>query len=528
MLAPAAAQAHAVLTHSTPHRGATVAEAPPRVELDFNEPVEAGFGSVRVFDSSGDRVDRGDVLHPKGHQRTVGVAVSPGLGRGVYTATYRVISADGHPVSGGFSFGIGVAAGNGGNAPAVADLLEESDAGAAVEVPYGIVRGLHYAALLLVLGAVAFWTLVSRAPSGWRGSLLLVTALVGLVTSLLGIALQGALGAGVGLGRALDSDVLDAALDTRTGEAWAVRAAAWFALVALLFVTRRPAAVRLAAIALAAAVVVVSLPLGGHARTQDPAAVLIPADIVHVLAAGAWLGALVLLIVAFWPGRREPDVEATEATRRFSRIALPAVVALAAAGLLQAWFYLGSPGELFGGSAYSLALLAKIALLVGVIALAAGNRRRVARLAMGGALRRAMRAEVALAVLVLAATAVLVREAPPESLAGGPATRELDLGPMRLELVIEPAKTGPNDFHLYFFDRRTGAQVDRVKEVKMRITQREEKIAQTLTIPRKDTAHYELLDQPLAVDGDWDVAVDARVSEFDVHTARTEIEVRKK
>ena len=51
-----------------------------------------------------------------------------------------------------------------------------------------------------------------------------------------------------------------------------------------------------------------------------------------------------------------------------------------------------------------------------------------------------MLAEVALAVLVIAATAVLVRAAPPATVASGPAEEELDLGPMRLEMVIEPAE----------------------------------------------------------------------------------------
>ena len=528
LLAPAAAHAHAVLTHSTPHRGATVQDAPPRVVLDFNEPIEAGFGAVRVFDGDGERVDRGGIEYPAGHQRSVAVAVRGGLPRGVYTATYRVISADGHPVSGGFSFGVGVAAANGGDAPDVAELLEETDAGGAVEVSYGVVRGLHYAALLLLVGAVAFWARLAPAASPWPGRLLLGAALIGLVTALLGIGLQGALGAGVGLGRITDSAVLEASLDTRTGTAWAVRAGAWLALVALLAATARPRRARALAAAAALLVLVVSLPLGGHASTQAPEAVLVPADVGHVLAAGVWLGGLVLLIVAFWPGRRAPDEAAAEATRRFSDLALPAIVVLVAAGLVQSWFYLGSPGELFGGDAYSLALIAKIALLAGVLALAAGNRRRVKELAASGGLRGAMRAEVALAVLVLAATAVLVREAPPESLASGPASRELDLGPMRLEMVIEPPATGPNDFHLYFFDRRTGAQVDRVEEVEVRLVHRGEELAQSLTIPRKGPAHYELLDQPLAVDGEWEVAVDARVSEFDVYSARTEIEVRKK
>ena len=100
---------------------------------------------------------------------------------------------------------------------------------------------------------------------------------------------------------------------------------------------------------------------------------------------------------------------------------------------------------------------------------------------------------------------------------------------MRLEMVIEPAKTGPNDFHLYLFNRRTGAQVDRVKEMTVRLRQPEKDIGPIeLEIPRKGPAHYELLDQALGVPGRWEVQVDARVSDFDAYTAETDFEVRPK
>ncbi|HEX2087310.1 MAG TPA: copper resistance protein CopC [Solirubrobacteraceae bacterium] len=527
---PATAAAHAVLTHSTPHRGATVTEAPPTIVFDFNEPVEVGIGGLRVFDDEGRRVDGGEIVRPNGSNRSAGVKLDGALDRGLYTATFRVVSADGHPVSGGFSFGVGVAVAKGGSAPDVADLLEESEAGPAVEGAYGVARGLHYAALLLLVGAVVFAAVLwpRETDARWPRRLLLGGAATGLLAALAAIGLQGALGAGVSLAHALDRDVLDASLDTRTGQAWAVRAGLWLAVLAVLAAMRRPAFGGTLALMVLAGALVVSLPLAGHAETQDPGALLVPADAVHVLAAGAWLGGLVVLLVAFW--RRADGRGAAAATAGFSRLALWAVVAIAAAGLVQAWFYLDGPETLLT-STYGIALLAKIALLAVIVAVAAGNRRRVAALVASGApgaLRAAMRAEVALAALVLAATAVLVRAAPPASVAAGPATSELDLGPMRLEMVIEPATTGPNDFHLYFFDRRTGAQIDRVEEVTVSLTQEEKRIGPIrIEIPRKGPAHYEQLDEALGVPGEWQVQVDARVSEFDAYSARDVIEVRK-
>ena len=521
-----------MLTHSTPHRGQTVETPPPQVQFDFNEPVEASFGAVRVYDEEGEQVDDGDITRPDGSSNKVAVALRDGLGDGVYTGTFRVVSADGHPVSGGFSFGVGEALPTGGSAPSVADLLEESDAGAEVEGAYGVVRGLHYAALLFLVGAFTFAAIVwprAGLPVAWPRRWVAGAAAVGLVTALLGIGLQGVLGAGVGLGDALDRTIIEGSLDTRTGDAWAIRAGAWLVVTILVTTAPRPPQRWLIALAATALmVVVVSLPLAGHADTHSPEGVLVATDLVHVLAAGVWLGGLVALLAVYWPRPGEDGIRATAA---FSRLALPAMLVLVAAGILQGWIYLGSLTEIVSGT-YAIALLSKLVLVGVIVALATRSRRSVEALRGGGAspgIRRVMLAEVALAVLVIAATAVLVRASPPATVASGPAEEELDLGPMRLEMVIEPAETGPNDFHLYLFNRQTGAQVNRVKELTVRLTQPEKDIGPiTLDIPRKGPAHYELLDQALGVPGRWEVAVDARVSAFDSYTAEADIEVRAK
>lgn len=533
---PGEAAGHAVLTHSTPHRGDALASAPPIVRFDFNEAVQVNAGGLRVYDSDGERVDEGEIARPGDSPRSVAVALPDKLGDGVYTATYRMISADGHPVSGGFAFTIGSPAPQTARtAPTVASLLERNEAGPAVEAVYGTARGLHYGALLLLVGAVgvlAIWWPRAGVAARWPRRLLIGAAAVGLLASLIGLSMQGALGTGVGLDRALNATTLDSALDSRTGAAWLVRAGLWAIALAVLAGVRR-AWLRAALLGLVAATLVVSLPVAGHAATQAPRAVLFSADVLHVLAAGLWLGGLVVLIAVYWPRRRRPiDRHAAQATVAFSRLALPAIVLLLLAGAVQAWFYLDGLDSFLAG-AYGLALIAKIGLLAVIIALAAGNRRRGLRLtdsagAVHSRLRRTMRAEVALAVLVLAATAVVVRSEPPATLAAGPSISELDLGPMRLEMWIEPARSGPNDLHLYFFDRRTGAQIDTVKEVTVRLTKPGDQIPPIkLKIPRKNAAHYELLDQPIGISGSWNAQVTARVSDFDAYAATTQVEIRR-
>src|SRR5580692_4985919 len=144
LLAPAAASAHARLEGTSPPEGAVVKAEPSAVIFEFDEPVEGNFGAVRVYDAAGERVDEGDAFHPGGEGPKLGVHLKPGLPDGSYTATYRVVSSDGHIVSSGYVFSIGKA----GKAPTqtVGELIGGSGDGKVTEIAYGIARGLEYTA----------------------------------------------------------------------------------------------------------------------------------------------------------------------------------------------------------------------------------------------------------------------------------------------------------------------------------------------------------------------------------------------
>ena len=518
LAAPAAAHGHAVVVDTQPQRAQHLDRAPAEVVLTFNEPVKARAGDLRVYDTDSERVDTGVVTQPSDSRARV--ELRDGLARDVYTTTYRVVSADGHPVSGGFTFGYGREVRTDHGGPSVAELLDD-ERSEAVDVAYGIARGLHYLALLAAIGAAVFVAFVAPPGADTGRTLrrvLLGAALVGGVASVAGVGLQGALAAGAPIDRTFAWDTIEVSIDNRAGVAWVARGLAWGGVFAVVLLASRwprtlwPRALWL--VAAAAAAIVVSLPLAGHARTQDPTAVLVPADAVHVAAAGAWLGGLLLLLAVYWPrGGSDRGAEAWKATQRFSRLALPAMVALVAAGTLQAVLYLSSPGDLVSDG-YGRALAVKIVLLLAILAIAAGNRRAVAREAAGdGAprLRRAMRAEVALALGVIAAASILVRTAPPESATAGPPTPAVDLGPMRLEMSIEPGETGTNAAHLYFFDRRSGAQVDGIDELRMELDPPGDGRPFTVDVPRKSFAHYQLDRLPLGDAGDWELRVVARV-----------------
>jgi putative copper export protein len=156
--------------------------------------------------------------------------------------------------------------------------------------------------------------------------------------------------------------------------------------------------------------------LSGHAAT-GPLPWSIIADAGHVIAAGVWLGALPAL--ALLVRRRMGEAQSaglSELFAGFTPIALASAAGLTLTGAFATVLHIGSPAVLLS-SAYGRWWLVKLSLFGVVVLLGAWNwRRAVPRLRSGeaeSALQRSIWLEASVALLVLAATAVLVATAPP-------------------------------------------------------------------------------------------------------------------
>jgi copper transport protein len=611
-IAAPAASAHATLEGTTPARGAALKAGPKQVVFRFNEPVEGTFGAVRVYDAKGRRVDDNRVGHPGGAGEKIAVGLRSGLADGAFTATYRVVSADGHPISGGIVFNVGAA----GPAPAesVSDLLAGAKAGPETAVAMGAAKAVGYMAIALALGGMIFLALVwgpalraaglpcAHAPFARRaGRLLCLATVLGAGATAAGIVLEGATAAGTSFWGALDGHTVGDVLQTDFGTMWGVRLAAWLLLgagLALAALRRVPAAVTVAspgsagvrpAVAVAGgpssftvagvrgsaraggpplpdAPPARNLPAGpaaaiglgivgcalaltpafaGHAHTQSPVALLVPANVVHVVGMSAWLGGLVFLLVAvpaatrsLAPADRTRLLAAT--LQRFSPLALASVPALAVTGTIQGLVEVRTVDALTG-TAFGRAVLIKVVLLTLLIGLGAVNRQRMVpalrRLAAGGAapgdagrlLRRTLRAEVALIVVVLAVTGALTGYAPPTAAtaSSGPVSVTQRMGPLDLQLTMDPARLGPNAVHLYLFKAADGAPFTGTKELEVKASLPSRGIGPLdLTLHRAGPGHYVADAVTLSPGGDWKLAVTDRVSDFDEYTTAVKAPVR--
>ncbi len=273
------------------------------------------------------------------------------------------------------------------------------------------VRWIHLAASLVLVGASVMILLAGRSdrPTAlrWERRLLVRSRALAALALGSGVALllfQTAL-LEARAAAAFDPAALARVLfETHGGRVWLVRHGLLLLLAAFLAVrwnvdervdwgaTRGEAALLgAAALALVGA--------AGHAAAVEPGAFLaIAVDGVHLLASGVWAGALLPLAVLLAAAAREAGADArpyaARAARRFSRWALVAVLVLAGSGVANAASHVGSVAGLVG-TTYGRLLLAKLALLVPILALAAVNRRlHLPRLSGDGATvgRPAMRA----------------------------------------------------------------------------------------------------------------------------------------
>ncbi len=159
------------------------------------------------------------------------------------------------------------------------------------------------------------------------------------------------------------------------------------------------------------------------------------------------------------------------------------------------------------------------------------------RLAAGGAapgdagrlLRRTLRAEVLLILVVLGVTGALTSYAPPTaaSASTGPVNVSQRMGPLDLQMTVDPARTGPNQVHLYLLRAKDGAPFTGTKELTVKATLPSRGIGPlALTMHRAGPGHYVADAVTLSPGGDWKLAVTDRVSDFDEYTTTVKAPVR--
>jgi putative copper resistance protein D len=258
------------------------------------------------------------------------------------------------------------------------------------------IRAVHFGAVLLLFGGFAFLAIVAwptlrelgtaaqrSAVHRWVLGAAAISVAVALVTAALWLALAAAQMSGLPWQEAWRRNAVSAVINgTWFGRVWTVRFAVAVALGVLIAWSWREAGNRLCALAasgLLAALLLAALALAGHAAASSATAIslVVAADALHLLAAGAWLGSLpaFLLLLSRLEQRADRFALAGAAARRLSALGIVSVACLVATGLVSSVYLLGGVPALLG-TPYGRLLSAKLGLFALMLGFAAANRRR--------------------------------------------------------------------------------------------------------------------------------------------------------
>jgi copper transport protein len=402
---PAPAFAHASLIREQPGFRERLEAAPRVLRLEFDQSVTVP--AVEVRSANGKLVS--SRLRASDGGRGVSVSLRA-LRVGAYTVRWHALSADGHTVSGVYTFGVRVE-------PPPPTEAYGSQGPTRTE---DVVRWAYFLALALLIGGLGFRLVVLRGadvPPALERRFFVVTGLGVVAVLEVGIAAfllraEGALQ--LPFGKLLYGDLSPIADGTRLGRAFVAMTLGYALVAALLYLAwltdRRVLLWPAFAVALGFAS---GLSLSGHSAVDAGASWLSElADWVHLSAATLWFGGLVQLLVVVYP--TAPALR-REAFFRFARFAPVLIALLAAAGLYLSVLRLPRLSDLWT-TGYGQVLLVKLTLVSLALAWGGFHHFVVGPLLARGQvpwLRRSLAGEAAVGMTVLLAAAVLVNSKPP-------------------------------------------------------------------------------------------------------------------
>ncbi len=381
LAAPAAALAHANLVDTQPENRAVLPLAPARVVVRFDDAVRVAPGNAAVRNGGGSVLAGG----PSVLGRSLVLPLRDELVDGDYSVRWSAVSDDGHTVQGVLAFSVGT------GRPPPAPTLRVTN-----EVGFGTVfsRWIFFAGLLIGSGLALFDLLV------WRP-----IARNDIRTGWIALSLAAMFVSSHGLVRASHAGVA-----TRFGLTVQIASAlaATGAAAAAIAVADRSAALY----GIVPAVLLLPVPtVAGHALDPGRSWLEVPVDVLHVVAAAVWVGGLFALVVVVPREGAEPEI-VQRAIRRFSTLALAAVVAVGLTGVVRALSELSAVSQLWT-TGYGRAILAKTAIFALLLGLGAVSRASIR--ARTGGLRNVVRLELALALALVVAVAILTSLRPGRS-----------------------------------------------------------------------------------------------------------------
>jgi len=506
--------AHASLTGSTPAAGAVLSQAPATLRLTFNEPISPLVLKIIQPDGSVQDIARSKVL-PDGLE--LEVPLPPLDQQGAYGLSWRVVSADGHPIGGTVTFFVGVK----GASPSLESSAHRSRSGL-----IWLSRLCGYIGLFLGIGLAMGRALA--AVEGYRRPFAFGLLASGAVATLFNVGLLGVDALDKPLSALFSTDPWRTAFSTSFGLSAAFALSALTCAAFVWCVASELARRRLAVTALI--LFGVSLAASGHASSAPPTWLARPAIWLHVLAVTLWIG--LLLPLAYSLG----EAADVRLLRRFSRWIPVVLLILLFSGGVLIYVQFDTPSSLWL-TAYGQVLGLKLFLAAALMGLGAYNRYRLTRAVLSAqplarrAMRRVIYVECMVAVVILAVVALWRFTPPPRALISTPAipaaaSAHIHAVDAMADLLLErPIPGGPATLTLYL--SKTDLTPLAVQEVDIAFSNAQAGIEPIIfSAKRVDDVTWQVKGIELPSLPRWHVRIDALISDFERVSLQASLEFK--
>jgi len=458
--------AHPFTDETIPNLSSNAPTGVSEVIVFFSEPVELEFSTIKVLDNNGNQIDNKDTNYYEDEKSLI-VTTEP-LEDGVYTVTTKVLSkVDGHLVPGAFLFAVG---------DVVIDpkLLENQSSIDLIFYPEAGARFPGIVGQTIVLGVVIASLIIwgtqnkqsikeelEQVQIKHHQKFMTITG-IGLmlvfISNILMIAVQTV---------RLEASPIEA-IQTYFGTIWLARMiitivllGLWFALDRKTNVTRK---VQIPMLGAMLALISTSSLIGhGAASGETPALIL---DYIHNLVAAVWIGGIFYFVFTLLPSLSNLKEESREKMSlalipRFSIAFIISIGIVIITGPLLMWF-LESDVGLITESVYGQLIILKIAIASVMVALGGFFQFRVQKTAeknfqsgkidVHRKLKRSLKVDAALGVILLGVVALLTNGTLPEGEFQDASAQEIIYGfktiefteNAKFEIQITPFSSGVN------------------------------------------------------------------------------------
>jgi copper transport protein len=510
-LFPSISSAHAYIIVSSPSENETLKMSPNEVTIQFDEPIQPKFYSIKVTNSNGKRVDKKNGRIDPNQPTILKTGLKKNLPNGTYRIQWKVISNDGHPVEGVIPFQIGTGV--------VQDSLSYNNE-TKTYIPHTdliIIRWLQYISNACYVGLFFFYLMVvpkellQASPTEktllkflWTGFLLLALSII------LSLPLQATIVLGSRWSEVFSFDALGQVLSyTVFGKIWLIQMALLFTLALTThFLSMADATKRLISwVCFCLGIgILATKAFTSHAASQANNLLSISMDFLHLLAASIWIGSLIGLVVLLPLSKNvETKPYYLKMVHRFSKWAIILVLLLAATGVFNGFQYIPTISSLFHTD-YGRVLVSKVILFFIMLIFAAINFIK-GKMANAKGLGPSLWGEVTIGIIILILTVILTN-LPPAMSSPGP-YEQTNVGGLgyKVSLEVTPNVIGENAY-IVSLKNAKDKPIKSIEQITLTLSHAEMDMGKdTITLSKVGEGKYEAKGLNFNMSGKWNVHV---------------------